>query len=127
MGGPALVARRQRSCKLRFSGPSNSSPRASAARSACRFCASGVSGGIFPSGGSVIKDVRRSGTTFPRSRPNSLYARPTSAPPPTRPPAAVAPVAVYVVNRLLLKFGGFRGGQRRFPGELGGTFQRGSG
>jgi len=37
---------------------------AAARRSAFLFCASGVSGGIFPSGGSTINEVRLLPTTF---------------------------------------------------------------
>ena len=43
-------------------------------RAAARFCPSSVSGGIFPSGGSTMSDVRRFNATalWPRSRPNCV-------------------------------------------------------
>ena len=58
MGGPATGQLMQRSCSDRYSGPSVECSRTSAARSVMRFCAAGVSGGIRPSGGSTINEVR---------------------------------------------------------------------
>ena len=61
-GSPRVM---QRSCRLRFSYES-AGPwvRASARRAAARSFASAVRGGIFPSGGSTIKEVRAVLTGF---------------------------------------------------------------
>jgi hypothetical protein len=59
----------QRSNKLRLSY--ESAPRAAAA--SARFRPAGVKGGILPSGGSTISEVRLLATTFvPRSSQNAL-------------------------------------------------------
>src|SRR5437879_8357864 len=59
LGGPVDAQMMHRSCKGLFSGPSNSCPRFAFCRSFCLSLAAAVSGGIFPSGGSMIRDVRR--------------------------------------------------------------------
>ena len=80
MGGPAVGHRMHRSARLRSSGPSAGLRRRAAARASARCCASGVSDGTRPSGGSTTSDVRLVPTTFvPRSYQNWLYARPRSA------------------------------------------------
>src|SRR5437899_12830929 len=72
MGGPAVGHIIQRTGRARSSGPSGGR-FALSARAAAAFCASGVKGGTFPSGGSTTSDVRLVGTTFvPRSNQNSL-------------------------------------------------------
>src|SRR5215471_18391869 len=61
----------QRMRNANASGPA--SARLAAACSARLRCPSGVNGGIFPSGGSTMIDVRRLGrTVVARSRQNSL-------------------------------------------------------
>src|SRR5438093_448401 len=73
----------QRSYKLRSSHESAGPPLPFSAVSCSlrlnalsRSCASGVKGGILPSGGSIINDVRPS--EYPRSHQNRLYASSTS-------------------------------------------------
>src|SRR5881409_70690 len=61
IGGPSCVQITHRSCNGRFSWLSKLS---AALRSAARFCPSGVSGGILPSGGSVMSDVLRLDKVF---------------------------------------------------------------
>jgi hypothetical protein len=68
MGGPELNPMMQRtrsdpgprsSTQPPGVGSSAPTPRRAAATASARFCASGVKGGILPSGGSTISDVRK--------------------------------------------------------------------
>ena len=63
MGGPEVGDNRHRSCKDRSVGLSAGCSLEAARASAILFCASGVNGGILPSGGSTISEVRLVETT----------------------------------------------------------------
>src|SRR5262245_49784243 len=75
IGGPELKPMRHRSDAVAPSGPSRKARPRSSARVAATFCAAcGVSGGILPSGGSTISEVRLSASVEPASYHPSSYA-----------------------------------------------------